>query len=58
MSAAVRRYRRASALVDELGRGNSRAVVRGVPGFVAYYLVRVEPPVLMPVMGSRTCHSL
>ena len=42
MYAVVRRYTGATALFDELARREQdvRDVIQGVPGFVAYYLVR------------------
>ncbi len=42
MYAVVRRYKGATALFDELARREQdvRDVIQGVPGFVAYYLVR------------------
>ena len=40
----VRRYQGASALFDELARRQAEVeqVIRGVPGFVAYYLVKTD----------------
>jgi glutamate dehydrogenase/leucine dehydrogenase len=42
MYAVVRRYKGATALFDELAKREQdiRVIVQGVPGFVAYYLVR------------------
>ena len=42
MYAVVRRYNGATALFDELARREQdvKDVIQGVPGFVAYYLVR------------------
>ena len=42
MYAVVRRYKGATALFDELARREQdvRGVIQGVPGFMAYYLVR------------------
>jgi ABC-type Fe3+-hydroxamate transport system substrate-binding protein len=44
MYAVVRRYKGATALFDELARREQdvRSVIQGVPGFVAYYLVRSD----------------
>ena len=42
MYAVLRQYRNARALFDELARREQdiRSVVQGIPGFVAYYMVR------------------
>jgi predicted amino acid dehydrogenase len=42
MHTVVRHYKGASALIDELGRRSAdlETLIRGVPGFVAYYLVK------------------
>jgi hypothetical protein len=42
MYAVVRRYKGATALFDELARREQdvKEIIEGVPGFVAYYLVR------------------
>ena len=44
MYAVVRRYKGATALFDELARREQdvRDVIMGVPGVVAYYLVRSQ----------------
>jgi hypothetical protein len=44
MYVVVRRYRGASPLFDELARRQAdvEQLIRNVPGFVAYYLVRTE----------------
>jgi hypothetical protein len=44
MYIVVRRYRGASQLFEELARRQTEVdqVIRGVPGFVAYYLVRAD----------------
>jgi heme-degrading monooxygenase HmoA len=42
MHTVVRHYKGSSELIDELEkrRGDVEELIRGVPGFVAYYLVR------------------
>ena len=42
MYAVVRRYKGATALIDELAQREQvvREILQGVPGFAAYYLVR------------------
>jgi hypothetical protein len=44
MHVVVRRYKGATPLFNELARRQSEVeqVIRGVPGFVAYYLVRTD----------------
>jgi heme-degrading monooxygenase HmoA len=44
MYTVVRNYKGASKLIDELEQrqGDVEALIRGVPGFVNYYLVRSE----------------
>jgi heme-degrading monooxygenase HmoA len=44
MHVVLRRYQGASALFDELARRQAdvEQLIRGVQGFVAYYLVRTE----------------
>lgn len=42
MHTVVRHYQGASQLMDELGRRSTdvEKLIRGIPGFVAYYLVK------------------
>lgn len=44
MHTVVRHYPGASELMDELGRRSAdvEKLIRGIPGFVAYYLVKTE----------------
>ncbi|WP_127128681.1 hypothetical protein [Georgenia sp. SYP-B2076] len=44
MDVVIRHYKGASELIDELGRrsGEVEELIRGVPGFVSYHLVKTS----------------